>query len=587
MSASNMTSPPKRKPERKMGWLLRAVPITLQPKLLALKNRYFKRRVYLATDLFGIGVTALLMFCLYLGTDKSLLEIRKANLPSEISLNILQGFALGLFSLILISATVTGLSSLFMARDVDLLLSAPVSSRSFLRGKVSEVLISTTWMIVVFCLPPYLSVGAFYNSGVTYYIAAPLLLGIFLLLAVLCGMTLSIFCACVIPARAGRNVFVALFVMVLGFLLALCNGTTNSQVITKAISNPRESIFLKFVDQPLLPSTWLAQALNAVSGDTILAFPYPQTAALCGLIIAMWYVLSCVYQRLYHLGYNRLHAKPRACLLFTRGGESRRRIIIPGLSQATRAMATRELFSFTRELAHTIQLAMFLTICVVYFINFQSISSPTNVGPWVLRAWDLIALSSFLVISSLIILSICSRFVFPSVSLEGSSLWILQIAPIDIKAILRAKYFSWATPIGFISAVLFSSAGLALALEPLCILALAMSAFIITHGLVSLGIGIGARFSRFDWEHPAELAMSWGGLIYLVLGLFVVCVSFIPLGAMFGGYIFFPAYFQTTANLVALLTCGIGSLLLINLVVGKISTRIGVSAMHRVFQGVD
>jgi|GEM_PF-1820038 len=583
MSNDNMTITPKRK----LGWLLSRVPITLQPKLLGLKNRYLKRKIYLAADLFGVGVTILLMLCLYVGTAKSLKEIQKANLPENITLNILEGFSLGLFGLILISATVTGLSTLFMARDVDLLLSAPVSAKSFLRGKVSEVLISTTWMIVVFCIPPYLAVGSFYHSGPAYYLMTPLLLSVFLLLAVLCGMTLSIFCAFIIPARTGRNVFVALFVIVMGLLLAYCNGSTNANMLTKVISNPEESLILRFVDQPFLPSTWLAQSLKATAGTEISSFPFTQVAALCAPIIVMWFVLGAVYRRFYHVGYNRLHAKPKACLLFTRGGEGRRRFMIPGVSQASRAMATRELFSFTRELAHTIQLAMFLTICVVYFINFQSVSSPTNVGPWILRAWDLIALSSFLVISSLILLSICSRFVFPSVSLEGSSLWILQVAPVSIQSILRTKYYSWATPIGFISAVLFSSAGLALALEPLCIVALALSAFIISHGLVSLGIGIGARFSRFDWEHPAELAMSWGGLIYLVMGLLVVALSLIPLGLMFGGYIFFPTYFQTTSNLIALLACGLGSLLLINLIVGKISTRIGVSAMTRVFQGIE
>lgn len=573
--------------KRRLGWLLSRLPITLQPKILGLKNRYLKRKVYLAADLFGIAITGLLMFCLYFGTTKSLTEIQKVNLPADISLNILEGFSLGLFGLILISATVTGLSSLFMARDVDLLLSAPVSTKSFLRGKVSEVLISTTWMIVVFCIPPYLAVGSFFNSGPTYYLATPLLLAIFLLLAVLCGMTLSIFCAFIIPARTGRNVFVALFVVVMGLLLAYFNGSTNANMLTKVIANPQESFILQLVDQPFLPSTWLAQALHATVDKGSAGLPLMQIAALFAPIIAMWLILRAVYGRLYHVGYNRLHAKPKACLLFARSGEGRRRLRIPGVSQATRAMATRELFSFTRELAHTIQLAMFLTICVVYFINFQSVSSPTHVGPWVLRAWDLIALSSFLVISSLILLSICSRFVFPSVSLEGSSLWILQVAPVNIQAILRAKYYSWATPIGFISSILFSSAGLALALEPLCIVALALSAFIISHGLVSLGIGIGARFSRFDWEHPAELAMSWGGLVYLVVGLLVVGLSLIPLGAMFGGYIFFPSHFQTTSNLIALLTCGLGSLLLINLIVGKISTRIGVSAMTRVFQGLD
>ena len=580
------TAQSKNSPRRKMGWLLSRMPITLQPKLLGLKNRYCKRKVFLAADLFGVSVTLLLMVFLYIGTRSSLKEITKANLPTEISLNILQGFALGLFGLILISATVTGLSSLFMARDVDLLLSSPVSTKSFLRGKVTEVLISTTWMILVFCIPPYLAIGSFYHTTAAYYLATPVLLFVYLLLAVLCGMTMSIFCAFIIPARTGRNVFVALFVVVLGLLMAFSNGSPNASMLAKVIAKPQESIILQFVDQPYLPSTWLAQALFAIV-DSKSVFPLVQILALCAPIAFMWYILRAVYRSLYHVGYNRLHAKPKACVLFTRSGEGQRRFTIPGLSQVTRAIAARELFSFTRELAHTIQLAMFLTICVVYFINFQSVSTPTHVGPWVLRAWDLIALGTFLVISSLILLSICSRFVFPSVSLEGSSLWILQVAPINIEAILKAKYYSWATPISLISAILFSSAGLALALEPLCIAALAFAALIMSHGLVSLGIGIGARFSRFDWEHPAELAMSWGGLIYLLSGLLVIAFSLIPLGAMFGGYIFFPSYFQTAGNLGALLACGLGTLLLINLIIGKISNRIGLSAMNRVFQGLD
>jgi len=151
--------------------------------------------------------------------------------------------------------------------------------------------------------------------------------------------------------------------------------------------------------------------------------------------------------------------------------------------------------------------------------------------------------------------------------------------------ILRAKYTTWAIPLGTICAVLFASAGLALALEPLCILALGVAACIITHGLVALGIGLGARCCRFDWEHPAELTTSWGSLLYLVTGLMTVLISFVPLGLMFGCYLFFPALFQTTNNLLALFSVGLGVLLLIHLLIGKIALRIGVSALTRVFAG--
>jgi hypothetical protein len=112
---------------------------------------------------------------------------------------------------------------------------------------------------------------------------------------------------------------------------------------------------------------------------------------------------------------------------------------------------------------------------------------------------------------------------------------------------------------------------------------LGLSAWVITHGLVALGIGMGAQFSRFDWEHPAELSASWGNLAFLLAGLAMLCINLIPLGVTFGCYVLYPGLFENTNNLLVLFSLGLGVLLLCNAIVGTIALKLGVSALTRVF----
>jgi len=567
---------------RRNLWALSWLPVALHPKLLGLKNMFLRRESIRLSHILPIVMTALLMTGLYHGTCNTLREISRAALDENAINSMLYGFSLGLFGLIFVSAVVTGISSLFMARDVNLLLASPLPKRSFLLGKTLEVLVSTTWMIVVFSIPPYIAFGQQLQAGIGFFAIAPLFICLYLLVAVLAGMNVAIWCAAILPARTGRNIFVGLFVVVLGVVIALVNASPEHRFYTHILKRSSEPTLVAALSNPLLPSAWFSDALLKLSVPTS---PLPLTPLVLLLTAfgALWCMLGTSFRLFYSRGYSRLHTQPRACIIFSRAGKARRRFFTNRLTQTSCALATRELFSFGRDITHTVQLAIFLTICILYFMNFQNISAPTHVGTWTLRAWDLMAISSFLMISSLIILSICSRFVFPSVSLEGSSLWILQVAPISPRSIIRTKYFTWAIPMGFVYAVLFSSAGLALALEPLCIVMLGLSACVITHGLVALGIGMGAQFSRFDWEHPAELSASWGNLAFLLAGLAILAINMIPLGVTFGCYLFYPTFFENTNNLLTLFSAGLGVLLLINVIVAKIALKLGVSALTRVF----
>jgi hypothetical protein len=95
--------------------------------------------------------------------------------------------------------------------------------------------------------------------------------------------------------------------------------------------------------------------------------------------------------------------------------------------------------------------------------------------------------------------------------------------------LLRCKLIGWFVPIALLSAIVFAS-GVFLILEQvdLTVLYTALSLFI-SYGVVGTGIGLGAYFADFSWEHPTQLAMSIGSFVYMLICAALVMINLIPL----------------------------------------------------------
>jgi hypothetical protein len=74
-------------------------------------------------------------------------------------------------------------------------------------------------------------------------------------------------------------------------------------------------------------------------------------------------------------------------------------------------------------------------------------------------------------------------------------------------------------------------------------------------------------------------------MLFLLVGLVTLALGFVPLCGTFACYIFFPDLFETGSAQLTLFSAGLGALLLINLIIGKIALKIGASALSRVFAG--
>jgi ABC-2 type transport system permease protein len=55
------------------------------------------------------------------------------------------------------------------------------------------------------------------------------------------------------------------------------------------------------------------------------------------------------------------------------------------------------------------------------------------------------------------------------------------------------------------------------------------SIFVMTLGIAGLGVGMGALYPRFHVENAAQISVSYGGVIYMVLSMTFIAVSVVLL----------------------------------------------------------
>ena len=71
----------------------------------------------------------------------------------------------GFFSILLLSNVITALSSFFLARDLDLLVAAPVDWLTLYGAKLLETVVHSSWMVVLMAVPMFAAYGVAYHGG--------------------------------------------------------------------------------------------------------------------------------------------------------------------------------------------------------------------------------------------------------------------------------------------------------------------------------------------------------------------------------------------------------------------------------------
>jgi ABC-2 type transport system permease protein len=467
-----------------------------------------------------------------------------------------------------------------MSKDLDLTLSAPLSPGEFLVGKTIDVGISVSWMVCTFGLPALFAFGSFYDGDMVFMIGAPLLCISLFAIATSLGMMTALTFAALRPSERVKPMVIFVVLVVLTASLVLATGFADSS--SSGTSDPTAMIHNAAAAalNPWLPSSHCARAVTSLLQKD---YVIPALAAVeyIGLLSLLGFCMKAVFIRLYDRGLSRTRQTSVFFRIHSRNAQQISRFLFPFSSSSTRAIMTKEYKVFSRDITHTVQLGLLLGITFVYLYNYQLLQGPTRASNDVLAVWNIFLLLTNIALGSLVITSVCSRFVFPSVSLEGNTFWLMQAAPISLREMLKAKFKSWLAPVSCIGGVVFISGAMALNADVPLVLASCAAGILICHGLVGLGIGLGALFSQFEWEHSTQISTSIGSFIFMVVSMLFLGLNMIPLGMMFGAYLLFPEYIETPD--LTLLVIGTG--LLCTYILNKVATWWALSAGARALEG--
>jgi ABC-2 type transport system permease protein len=175
---------------------------------------------------------------------------------------------------------------------------------------------------------------------------------------------------------------------------------------------------------------------------------------------------------------------------------------------------------FLRDPGQWSQLVVLMALVVVYVYNFSV--RPIDDGCPLAATMRVLAALFNLGLTAFVTTAVAVRFVYPAVSLEGRSWWILRTAPISLGAIWWSKFVIAFVPLAALGEALVVLTNGFLGVAPALTGIFMATLLFVNAAIVSLGIAFGAAYPRFDTQNPAQIATSFGAVVYMLVCLALV-----------------------------------------------------------------
>jgi ABC-2 type transport system permease protein len=427
------------------------------------------------------------------------------------------------FTLLVFSGVITSLSKLYLSRDLILVHAMPVSASKIFLARWFESTVDSSWMVIVYSLPVFLSYGIVFQAGPFFYLTVGLTLLLMCLIASSLSAIMVVLIALILPAGRIRTVFIFLslflFVILLfAFRLMRPEQLTNPDAFSSVLQYFRS---LETGGSPWLPTTWIFDSIRAsLSGS--------YRTALFGLALAwsfaatLIFVMTWIAGAAYFTGFSKAQTTSERLLPGRSERSKSAAWLLHFLSGPARAFAVKEIKVFFRDQTQWPQIFLILALIVIYLYNFSVL--PLERSPMkTIYIQNLLAFLN-MGLASFVLTALAARFVFPAVSTEGAAFWIVRAAPVQMRTFLWVKYFIYYIPLLLLSEILIVATNILLQVTDFMMALSVVTVFCMVPGIVAMGVGLGAAYPDFQSENPAQAVTSFGGLLFMIL-----CTVFIGL----------------------------------------------------------
>lgn len=429
--------------------------------------------------------------------------------------------------LVLSNATISGMS-LFRRRETGWLLSLPMPTASIVLWKTLEGLLLSSWGLILLSAPILAAFGAAMGATWKFYLFS--MSSIVLLISIAANLSMWLL---LLVVRLYQPWFWKVAVAGIGSALGLLlwrlvmGGPTHFTSADTAANMNQILQHTKICTHPLLPSTWVAHtAIASAHGFSRQAWFYLLMLLSYALVVwplSLWLAKTCFFS-----AWNRTLRQTETVRLgngvsaFTsyRPSLFSRLLGLLHVPRPLRALCFKDARTFLREPAQWGQCALIFGLLLIYTSNLRNLGYNYN-DPF----WSTVISYLNLTVCSLAMSTLTTRFVYPQFSLEGRRFWIIGAAPIPLTHVLRQKL--WlnllaTTPLTSLLVVI-SSVSLKLPLHQA--LYFIASIALISVGLNSLALSLGALLPNFRETNSAKIVSGFGGTLCLLLSFFYIIAS--------------------------------------------------------------
>jgi len=454
------------------------------------------------------------------------------------------------------------LSSLFFAKDMDMLLSAPIPPRAIVLSRVLGQLGFGVGIGVCLGGPPLIA----YLIEEGALAALPLIFVVVLALVTLplvIGTAFTLLSVRLMPARYVRDaggLIVTVVVLAVTAANLLIHGTDS-------FTSGRRPAVLDFsrygqgpADDARLPTGWAARAIvNAIHGNLHAALLWSAPLVAAALLLPPLATRLC--ERAFVVGYQRNTTA-------SRGRTRARRTTAHGDRHLPQrgwiVLMVKDLRVIRRDASQLGQLLLPLVLFGVYLGRLNGNASLQNTT---LPSWYSSALTA-----AFASLFAAAGIALRGVGSEGTRMWLLRVSPLPVRQLLIAKFLAGTVVASLLGITLLWIGEFRAGTPPLALVLPTVRLLLIIGGLVALATGMGAMWPRLDWTDPRRSVGAGVSFLFIILGSAYLTLAFVVLGVPY-------AIHDTGSVAVAVADA---ALLLMTATIGVVAMTLGAHRLRRI-----
>jgi ABC-2 type transport system permease protein len=469
------------------------------------------RAVKAAVVTLGMVLVSLLAYSISYGSFRFIETFPAIGAP--LNERLLALFFLILLVMVALSTAVVAYTTLFLAGETHFLFQHPLPPRVVFFTKLAESVALSGWATLVLGMPVLAAFGQVRGARPSFYAEAGLALVLFLVFCGSLGAAATLLLLEIVNRWTWRRL------LVLGALLAGLgtwlflrsfdfrglNGEENLQVLDRFTQG------LSTLASPYFPGRWMAALVVAAAAGEEKEVFFQGGLLLANTLIFLplfWLYCARRYGRRWLSALEPSAprtgraAKPAGAVRAAPSGR-----LFPARGP-TGSLIRKDLLVFARDPAQITQFVLFVLLLMVYVASLVQI--PRDLFG---EGWKLVIYFANLGAISLILSSFTSRFLFPLLSLEGKSFWIVGLAPLSRAFLVRQKAVlggAFILALGFAASL---ASGVFLGVRGSLLLGGIYTTLLSGSCLCGLAAGLGAAYPSLGEDNPARIAVGLGGTL--------------------------------------------------------------------------